>query len=53
MWDRIHLNMSTFSTQGLIWVNQKVVSQLSEPIFFCFLTEKAHDTIQYLNFVVG
>ena len=44
--------MSTFSTPSLIWVHPKVEANYINQIFVSFLIEIAHETIQYLNFVM-
>ena len=36
-WDGVHPKTPPFSTSHLIWVNYKVVSQLSQPVFVSFL----------------
>ena len=50
---RIQINMTTFSKRYLIWVHQKVVSLLSQPLLFHFHIETTDGTIKSVNVLVG
>ena len=51
--DQVDPNMSTFSMSALIWVNHKVISQFSQPIFNEFYIQTANATIQYFDCVLN
>ena len=44
--------MYTFSMRAKIWVNHKIASQVSEPIFNKFYIKPADETIQSLNWAL-
>ena len=51
--DRVQLNIPPFSMHDLILVEHKVLSQFYQPLIHLSSLLNRHDTIQYLNCVMG